>query len=469
MTGSPGGGQAMVSDASHRTALRGPLLAVLCAITAIHLMLGLVDAANPDAWRSGDRAGARQEKIVYLFEGHRPDLRFDHLRPMPPRASMLERAILLGSPGDYALQAGLIRIGGKSLLIAVQVLLTLASILALHAVARALGFGARWALAGAGFYAMLPGNLLQPHVLGAEGLFIPLLPIAAWRRIRWRRSGSWHGLMSAAGTAALASFQRPQICAVIAILGLVALFLLERRSRPLLVAAIAVVLLPASGWTALSMASTGKLSATPTDADMGYHWRHRVRRMNAYIDPAQRYVPGSGESISASLALPYIASHPVAYLRTALVDNVDYLLNPGSVHLVRYTGVLGELPDPQVFKRAKDEGPAAILGALIDWNPGFTLAFVVHTAIWGLFLLLVALGALHWLRAPPLGDPRVALLLAAYVFANLAVIQLAGHSRWSLRQPVEWAFVIAALTGLQAVLSRWRNRAPVPAAADATA
>ena len=433
---------------------------LIAVLALIHALLLIHDLSDPQAWRAGDRSWARAEKIEYVLHGDQPMV-FEHLPRQQAEPDIWNRITRLGAPGDFLPQTVLVTVGGIPLLVLVQSLLAVLSAVFLYRLILMLGLGSGPAVIGAAVYALLPGNLLQAHVLGAEGLFIPLLPISAYclvAALRGRAPPS--RLYLGAAVFGLAALLRTQVVLLPVAFLLLALVWAPRRWHRILVLATAITLTPSLIWIGAASTSDEPVRMAPVDADTSYHWRHRIWRMNKYIPEAEAMPsPGRRDPVETRVMLAYIAEHPGAYLRTVMTDNLDYFGNPGSVQFVRYLGVLGEMPDPEVFKAAKDRGVAAVIQTLLEWNAAFTVFFSVHIALWGALLLLAAFGVWQWLRAPLLGNPWSTVLLVAYLGYNMAVIQLAGHSRWSLRQPLEWVLVVAALSGgLYLLPSSFRTR-----------
>lgn len=434
---------------------------LVAVLVLLHALLLIHDLADPQAWRAGDRSWARAEKIEYVLHGDQPMV-FEHLPRQQPEPDIWNRITRLGAPGDFLPQTALVAVGGIPLLVLVQSLLAVISAVFLYRLIMLLGLSSGPAVIGTAIYALLPGNLLQAHVLGAEGLFIPLLPISAyWVVAALRGRAPSHWLYRGAALFGIAALLRTQMVLLPLVFLLLALVWAPRRWHRILVLATALTMAPNLIWVGLASLADEPVRMAPVDADTSYHWRHRIWRMNKYIPEAEAMPsPTKRDRVETSTLLAYIAEHPGAYLRTVLTDNLDYIGNPGSVQFVRYLGVLGEMPDPEVFKAAKDRGVAAVIQALLDWNAAFTVFFAVHIVLWGAVLLLAAFGMWQWLRAPLLGSPWSTALLIAYFGYNLAVIQLAGHSRWSLRQPLEWVLVLAALSGALPLLRSRREAHP---------
>ena len=428
---------------------------LIAVLALIHALLLVHDLTDSQAWRAGDRSWARAEKIEYVLHGDQPMV-FKHLPRQQPEPEMWNRIARLGAPGDFLPQTALVAVGGIALLVLVQSLLAVMCAVFLYRLIMMLGLGSGPAVIGAATYALLPGNLLQAHVLGAEGLFIPLLPISAyWVVAALRGRAPPSRLYLGAALFGIAALLRTQVVLLPVVFLLLALLWAPRRWHRMFVLATAISMTPNLIWIGAASLADEPLRMAPVDADASYHWRHRIWRMNKHIPETEAMPsPAKREPVATRTLLAYIAEHPGAYLRTVFTDNLDYFGNPGSVQFVRYLGVLGEMPDPLVFKAAKDDGVAAVIQTLLDWNAAFTVFFAVHIMLWGAVLLLAAVGMWHWLRAPLLGSPWSTALLIAYFAYNLAVIQLAGHSRWSLRQPLEWVLVLAALSGALQLLPK---------------
>lgn len=429
---------------------------LIAVLVMVHALLLVHDLLDPQAWRAGDRSWARAEKVEYVLHGDQPMV-FNHLLPQAVEPNQWHRILRLGAPGDFLPQTGLVAAGGIPLLALIQSLLAIFSAVCLYRLAMLLGLPSKPAAIGSLFYALLPGNLLQAHVLGAEGLFIPLLPISAWLLVSALRGQAGPGrLYLGAAIFGMAVFLRSQIILLPLVFLVLALIWAPRQWHRQFVLATAISMAPTAAWVGVASVADEPLRMAPVDADASYHWRHRIWRMNRYIPEAEAMPsPTRLQPVETAEMIQYIVDHPLPYLRTVMTDNLDYLFNPGSVQFVRYLGVLGEMPDPKVFKAAKDRGVGAVINTLLIWNAPFTIFFVLHLCLWGAILLLAAFGLWQWLRAPLLATSWTTALLIAYVAYNLAVIQLAGHSRWSLRQPVEWVLILAAISGAL-MLRDWR-------------
>lgn len=402
----------------------------------------------------------RMGKVRYMLYGY-----------IPPKASKLldfdkipdssfQRALQLGEAGDYLVHAILYRAGGRGLVIAVQLALTCLSVFALFLLALELGLSPGWALTTAGLYILLPGNLLQPHALATEGLFNPLLVMGIttlvfcvnrnWPLRYWLIATALLGMMV---------FIRTQMLLLPIALACILWWHMKgspRRSAALLLLlSVAPLLL----WNSWAMMASDRMQLTPKGADINMHLQVRLERMNVILGNPEKAAEKKS-SVTVSQFMHAVIEHPVAFAKTVLIDNANYLLNPGLTYLLRHIEVFEfeTTSGYRYFARLRDTGGifSVILG-LFDRGLLYAITFLATAAAWLAVIGLAARGAWLWVTTNTLqGDnaPAIRAMLFVVVIYVFSIIQLAGISRWSLRQPAEFVIILLAAFGAANLLPR---------------
>lgn len=412
---------------------------MLIAVSLLHAVLLCHDLAQPDAFLRGDRSYDRLGKTAYVFDATVRDDWVDQPALLAETPGVMGRMVEVGPPGDYLVAGTLLKTIGQYPLILLQVLLTIAAAALVYAIGRSLGRGARTAAVGALIFSLLPGTLVQGHLFVAEAWAMPSLALAVWASLQLSLRGPqarWVAL-SVLGWS-LAVFFRTQFAylplALVAVLGWQHRHHAGRWLIPLLLAAC----LPFFGWTAYADAKSEAIGSQGVSiTELGYHLRKRLDRVQWIsgepLPESIRHV--SGVSLGEFFAV--VVDRPGAYLRTVLSDNADYLLNPGTVYLSRYLGLIPEVYKQHGWGMLRDQG--GIWGTvtfLFQTTPVFATLFTTHAGLSFLAIVFGTGGLLFWVwrGQAPLATRILVLGLVAY---NVLIIQLAYQSRWSLRQPNE--------------------------------
>jgi hypothetical protein len=398
-------------------AVPGAAMRIMAPLAALHGAMFLYDLRHPERFLNGDRALERIEVIQGLAQTN----------------DLTGYLTSHGIAGDWLPQALLYLAGGQYLVIAVQVVLTLFSILWVMQIAQRLGLGERAAGAAAVLYALLPHTLVFPHELATEGIFCPLV-ILAFRL----------GANASGGLAlGLATLIRP----------LTALwpFVVWRRSF------IVLALAPLLAWMSFMYIATGEFSMGRSGHDLGNNLYFRMQRMSSELPKAERPPergPGQTKATIGEYAA-FVAAHPVLAAKHSARDVGVLTVKSGIERIVLdyldlYPESRKELQSSDSGWRAQVEqrGVVAALWEVFRQQPGLIVCSALGAALFVVFMALAACGALSRIRS------REWLLLAAfvvYIFATAQAVD-AAHSRH--RAPAEFALCILAVAGWLALRRR---------------
>lgn len=428
-------------------------------VLAVHLAIALHLQGVDDSFLRGDRADLRLAKMQFLLHAESPE-KFDLSGTEIAAAQQgpLQRAALLGEAGDYLPHAMLYAVGGSSLIVSLQLLLLLAACQMLMRAAQDSGLQAPLAAALALAYALLPGSLLQVHALVVEGLFVPLLCMAIIS-LWWSGRDNWSAGYLALGVVllSLAVFVRVHLLLLPLLLAATAWHFgpRARRWRSLWIAA---ALLPLVSWSLCTQMLQSHTRLEPVGAGSHWHLNKRLSRMSDVVGADLNLRLADPDRPRMSEFLQIAADEPTAFAKTVLIDNANYIANPGVIYLMRQLDLTPADHDPHYWANKRDAGGiGGVIRGLWQWQPMFAIGFLAMAVIWLGIIGLAGLALLrHWMSHPaqPL-SPLLLALCTALILYTLASIQLAGQSRWSLRQPAEFALLLLAAHQL---LVFWRSR-----------
>lgn len=424
---------------------QGPLLFYL----ALHAALFVFDLYHPDAFLRGDRAGPRLDLVIQAQQAG--------------FAGLGSLFLTTGLPGDYIVFVPFYALFGQYGIILVQLLVGALTLLITMKLAMTLGASARTAAAAGILYCLLPGSLMDPHLLVTECFFTAAFAGALWAladgAINASRRSVWMGI----GLLTLAAFIRPQALPL-GLIAAVPLFLFSPRLRRDAVLAPLVWLLIFPGtWLLWRYLRVGEFGLGPSMFDIGVNLKIRADRM-ALITPIPGWVPmdwsspiPARETMGDFLALS--AHYPRALLATLVSDLMNFIANPGAnalfgIWLQFYT------PSSDVFfwKHTIDRGGlTAVLGELFgnSSNVRLALVFVVTAVLQVIAIVGAVLGLARVLRQRELRPATSVLILVC--LAESAVVFVAGIVRWTHRAPLEPIIAALALIGL-AWFARPRNQ-----------
>ena len=442
------------------------LIALLILFVLAHAGLLVHDIVQPDTFTRGDRSFDRLGKTAYVYDGVVQDSWFDKpAELLSPTPGWPGRMVEVGSPGDYLLAGTLLRYLGHLPTVLIQLAVMFAGVLLVFAIGREMGLGPPLSAAGAGIFMLLPGTLVAPHMFVSEAWFLPTLALASWAMLRLYRRGFSPGLLALAIAAwTLTIIFRQQFLLLPLALAALTAWRFRHHRQWRYAPALLLAMVPSLAWSAWSAQVEADWPQRPASfTDVGFQLHNRMLRMNAVTDMNLPADFGDHSSVSPVTFLSYVAHYPWAYARTALSDNADFALNPGTAYLSRYLGVLPQAHMHRGWGAIRDErGVAGMVWFLMTSTPFFAAFMISHAGLHALLVALGLLGLFCWLRHPPPGvDWPGRLFVLGSIAYTLLIIQLSYQSRWSLRQPVEVLFSpLVVFGGLQcrAWWRRWRGR-----------
>ena len=397
---------------------------------AIHTGLFLFDVTDPAAVIRGDRASDRLAKLNELFAASRHSL----------------EGIIFNSgvPGDFLQHAILYSIGGPYLLIGFQIALQFIILVTTFLAAVRLTGSATVAVATGFFVLVMPGALLNPHLLVTETWFTLLLTIGTFAICQAVKDTSKRDFLVLIyigfASFGLASSIRPQgLLVPLALAAYLSIARFSDRRTILGATVLAYAMFPIS-WMTLRLLFVGDFGLGASNADLSTNLALRADRiLGLPLDTTGRMGP------SAFLALA--AGHPLATFNSVYTDAFNLILNPGANHLFGYYLGLGETPDGFSWLRIRDEaGVFGVIAELLRRNLALVALFVTWTAIHAVVILGVCKTVLSNLRAN-YRTPSwvwVALIVVATTAASGFV---AGLVRWNLRAGVEPLLALLAAYG----------------------
>jgi hypothetical protein len=415
---------------------------LLClAFIGIHACLFLFDIANPGAFLRGDRAIDRLDHINQLLSARSP--------------TIAGAALNSGVPGDFLQHAVLYAIGGRQLLIVSQIALGVLTLVLVYLfVARALA-SVKIGAAAAALVIVMPGGLLNPHLLVTESWFTAFLVAGTisicWAVVRSRGTLSYGYLYLGFACLGLASSIRPQgLLIPLVLAAYIATVVPSARRASLLAALLAYGIFPIS-WMALRLLLVGDFGLGPSNADLQTNLALRADRI--LLLPL--------DSTGRLGLLPFIElamAHPLAFLNTLYTDAFNLLLNPGANHLFGYYLGLGETPDGFSWLKTRDQlGMAGVIAELLRRNGLLVALFAVWAAIHATLLFGVGRAGALVSRAGRQTPTWIWIVLIVIVTTLLSGFA-AGLVRWNLRSGVEPLLAILAAYGLFGAKAETQSR-----------
>jgi hypothetical protein len=407
-------------------------LRLLVPLVALHGAMFFYDVAHPERFMRADRAGERLQAITGLADAVQSGHAIAYLSAH-------------GIVGDWLPQAVVYLAGGQYLLIAVQVILALASVVWVREIGLRLGLEDAKADGAALLYALLPHTLVFTHELASEAVFVPLVVLGF--RCSLPQRGAAGGL-----ALGLATLVRP----VTALWPLLAASIQRApyRSRALFVAAAAA---PLAAWMTFVLLATGEFSMGRSSHDLGNNLYYRMQRMGATLPEAERppVKPQGHTQASIGEYLHFVLAHPAAAAAHSVRDAGVMVFKSGIERVtLDYLDLFPQSRDALQQSEGgwrtslEEEGALATLAALLRAQPGLVLSSALAAAVFTLFMVLALYGALMSARK------REWLLLALFVLYVGATAQAvdAAHSRH--RAPAEFALCLLAAAGWAALKDR---------------
>ncbi|OAF13564.1 hypothetical protein AYJ54_43315 [Bradyrhizobium centrolobii] len=402
--------------------------ALLClSFIIIHAFLLLFDMASPAAFIRGDRAIDRLDHVNQLL-GAGP-------------STILSVALNSGVPGDFLQHAALYAVGGRQLVILCQIALGLFTLILVYRfVARASG-SVKTGAATAALIIVMPGGLLNPHLLVTETWFAAFLVTGTVCICLAVIRSSYAYLYLGFASLGLASSVRPQgLLVPLALAAYIAASIPKARRASVIAALLAYGIFPIS-WMMLRLLLVGDFGLGPSNADLQTNLALRADRiLSLPLDTTGRLG-----------LLPFIelaAAHPLALLNTLYTDAFNLVLNPGANHLFGYYLGLGETPDGFSWLKTRDQlGMTGVIAELLRRNGALVALFAVWAAIHATLLFGVGRAGVTVFRAGRRTPTWIWIVLIVIVTTLLSGFA-AGLVRWNLRSGVEPLLAILAAYGL---------------------
>jgi len=397
----------------------------------IHACLFYFDVTDPAAFLRGDRAIDRLAHVHGLLAAG--------------SSAIIHAALDSGVPGDFLQHAVLYAIGGRYLVIVAQIALQLFTLLLVYSfVARTSGSAKIAATAGM-LIVIMPGSLLNPHLLVTEAWFTALLMIGTvsiCEAVDAKRDApSPAYLYLGFASLGLASAIRPQGLLIPLVLTTYLLFAFPKaRGASLKAALLAYAVFPLS-WMTLRFLLVGDFGLGSSNADLATNLAFR----------ADRILSLPLDSTGRMDLLPFIhlaLSHPLAFFNTLYADAFNLILNPGANHLFGYYLQFGETPNGFSWLKVRDQsGMGGVVAEVLTRNAKLVALFGIWTAIHAAALFGVARACIEIVRDRRRMPPWIWIVMIVVVTTALSGFA-AGLVRWNLRSGVEPLLAVLAAYGL---------------------
>lgn len=442
----------------------------------LHVLMIVWEFFHRDIWITADRAN---ERIIQLIEFSR----------LGVGSAMLDYIGRHNVPGDYLFQAILFDIGGRWLLVTVQVALSILSVICVYRIASRTLASSKLAVTAATLYALLPQTLIFPHQLSAEAWFVPFTLFGFYYMTEWmigrNQAASWKSGFSWA----LATLSRPTTLPFAVLPPLAAA---RSSSRREVCSYFLALLIPVGAWLLMVHAYTGQWSfGVHTSATLGGNLRQRAEYIIDTFGPdardaaLERYIePIRLRNAKMTIAeyWGFCSAYPGPCAVHTAQDMFNYFLKSGVERItVDYLGLIpqAERREVQAARPGSELGWAQVLrnrGTLFALNlyigkyPLVMGISVVAALAFGILTLLFLVGsaqALLSLKLLAADNRRLMLaLLAAFPFCLFVTSSVVASMQSRHRAAAEFAFCILAVHG-------WRVarqvRSPATSHASSTA
>jgi hypothetical protein len=433
---------------------------LLICFAAVHGLLLALDARYPSAFMRGDRAVSRLAAI----EG---------LRQLTDWHAIVAYLGTHGNIGDYAPQAMLYLVGGRTTLVISQICLMLLSGICVFRLARLCELSARASCVATALYLASPHSLVLPHQLCSEGLFVPLVAISTWVTSEAVRRSSRVALSCGGLLLGIAALVRPVILLwpVVVTLGL------RRygpRAAPQVFAAAAY--LPIIVWMAFVWHETGTPGMGESDHSLALNLHDRVEAIATTMPPDEtraittRYLAGGQHAFTTLKYLSFVAHYPLpVFIYT--VRDAEVLLFKSGVERI----TVDYLTDEQLAKPLQTRNGnswrqywdkyGALAATQYLWRVLGVIFLIsaLAAAVQVALILLAVVGAVRVVGLIRHHAAHQASKLAEFLVLALPVYilifsQLADANQSRHRAPAEFALAILATHGIWRVRSAWRAR-----------
>lgn len=402
--------------------------AIAGGLGLLHAAMLVYDLAHPDRFLNADRAASRLQVIEGLAETWRGG------------GDVAAYVAGHGIVGDWLPHALLYLGGGAALVIAVQVLLALASVVWAREIGARVGLDARHANLAALAYGLLPHTLVFPHQLSTEALFVPLVVLSF---VLLLRAASPAGHAQAGAAIGIATVVRPITMLWPVLQACLARHVAAKARLAYLAAALAPLLL----WMTFVYVETGAFSMGPSKHDLGHNLHQRVQRMAPGLPAAERFGERADPRIGVADYLGFVAAHPALAAAHSARDLMALGVKSGVERIVLdyldlYPDERRGLQDPNAGwrKNAERGGPLAALRAIAGEHPFLFIASAAGALLFVALMALAAVGAVVLGRAGKF-------MLAGYVLYVIVTAQAVDAAQSRHRAPAEFALCVLAAAG----------------------
>jgi hypothetical protein len=409
----------------------GPLFLICLLFLCIHGCFFLFDLADPTAFLRGDRAMDRFTKIKEMQEA--TSLSFPNL------------ILNSGVPGDFLQHTLLYWLGGRYLLITCQIALQLVTMVITYLSAVRLTGSAAVATAAGLFLVVMPGTLMDPHLLTTETWFTAFVTLGT---LLVCQSVDPSGRVISACTCyvgfvslALASSIRPQALLVPFAIVVCLYARLGRDSGKIFIGGLLSYATFPISWMTLRFLLMGDFGLGASNADLAFNLGLRADRILAIpLETTGR--------LSLSTFFEIAMFHPLATLNTFYSDALNLIFNPGINHVFGYYLGLFESPHGYLWNQIRDQsGIFGVMMEILNRNAVFVMLFIIWVVIHLTILFATATVALRAVRGGSQAQSWiwVTLVVAVTVIASGFA---AGQVRWNHRAGVEPLLALLAACGL---------------------
>jgi hypothetical protein len=386
----------------------------------VHGSLFLFDLSDPTALLRGDRGGNRLDKITAVLQAADPH--------------SFQNAILnSGAPGDFLQHALVYGVGGPYFLIAFQIALQFSTLVITYFLAARITGSTTVAFVAGLFFIVLPGSLMDPHLLTTEtwykGLLMFGIALICYSMDSEGRIFLTSSLCAGFVFLALASAVRPHgLLVPIAVAGCLAVTSKRNGLKIVIGTLLSLAVFPVS-WMALRFLLVGEFGLGEYSSDFADNLGQRADRILG--------VPiGTAGKLSLLKLADIASSHPSAAINTIYSDFVNLVLNPGVNHVFGY---YMRWFDSDIFHWVELRDKSGLGGVVMEILKQ-NAVFLTLLITWMTIHLTVLSGAI---AVPLLSvwngtrlQPSVWIMIAAAVTLMVSAFG-AGFTRWDYRAGVE--------------------------------
>jgi len=361
----------------------------IIVLALLHVPLLIFDMCHLNDF-AGDRSNARLARIHGFINSINDS-----------NESVLQYLATNGLVGDYIFQAIPMVLGGKPLLIFVQIILFFISLVFLHKLALKVSGSNKISFITVVVYGLLPHSLAHPHLLITEAFFNPFIIISFYYLISYLKNPEHKpkNIIVSAIFLGLTAIIRPVTILYPLFVVIVMIFSREKVDKKKSVIYLLTSFAPLLLWTFFVVSSTGEWSLGAKKATLGYNLYHRVQRMKAGTNIENKEssiinsppVLLSEQSISFIEYLTFVVHNPQYFLRVFKSDTVNLLFNSGVNKLFGYYLQVYD-PKNSIGKNWRDierKNLVETFKKLLSFqeNSTYIIINIIFSIVWTLILL----------------------------------------------------------------------------------